>query len=102
MITRTRNAIGEATIQIRTLQIQTRIRIPTTNRRPWGVSLEQARKIALETISGQIVKVELESKRGRSIYEFYIRKGNGKMFEVYVDAATGRIVKAKIESGDNG
>jgi uncharacterized membrane protein YkoI len=59
------------------------------------ITLEEARKIALEVVNGTIVKEEYESKRGRSVYEFYIRKGDGSVFEVYVDAGSGRVVKVE-------
>jgi uncharacterized membrane protein YkoI len=57
------------------------------------ITLEEARKIALEAVNGSIIKEEYESKRGRSVYEFYIRKNDGSVFEVYVDAGSGRVVK---------
>jgi uncharacterized membrane protein YkoI len=57
------------------------------------VSIEQARKVALEAVAGTILEEEYESKRGRNVYEFYIRKSDGSVYEVFVDADTGKVVK---------
>ena len=58
-------------------------------------SIEQARNIALQAIPGEVVKEEFENKRGRSMYEFYVRKSNGDMYEVYVDAESAKVIKVE-------
>lgn len=63
------------------------------------LSIEQARNIALEAVPGKIVKEESENKHGRTVYEFYIRKDNGDMFEIKVDAVSGKVIK--IEKDDD-
>lgn len=62
-----------------------------------GLNIEQARNIALQAVPGEIVKEEFENKRGRSIYEFYIRKGSGEIYEVYVDADSAKVTKVERE-----
>lgn len=50
----------------------------------------------LETLAaqldGEIVGVEFESEDGRHVYEFELLTRDGRLREVYVDAATGRIL----------
>ena len=48
---------------------------------------------ALEArLDGEIVGVEFDSEDGRHVYEFEIVTRRGRLIEVYVDAATGRIL----------
>lgn len=61
-----------------------------------SVSRDDARKAALAAVPGEIVSEEFESKRGRQIYEFSIRK-SGDMYEVYVDASSGKVIKVERE-----
>lgn len=56
---------------------------------------EQARKIALEAYPGAIDKVEYEIVNDVAIYEFEIKMADGRVMEVEIDAATGKIVKAE-------
>ncbi len=44
-------------------------------------------------IPGEIVRVELERKNGRWFYEFRTVDGQGRVFEVVVDARTAEIVR---------
>jgi uncharacterized membrane protein YkoI len=48
---------------------------------------------AEKAVSGQIVGVEIERRKGRFVYEFKIIAAGGRVREVYVDAATLDIVK---------
>ena len=61
------------------------------------ISMEQARKIALEKEPGIIQSSELEKEKGRLIYSFDIKTSSG-LREVNVDAASGAIVEDKVES----
>ncbi|MDQ3323197.1 MAG: PepSY domain-containing protein [Acidobacteriota bacterium] len=56
------------------------------------ISMEQARKTALERVSGTIVEEEIERERGRLIYSFEIRDANRKIQEVEIDAMTGALI----------
>jgi len=46
-------------------------------------------------LPGEIVGVEIESKKGRWLYEFRVLDGRGRLFEVYVDARSGEIDRTK-------
>lgn len=59
------------------------------------ITAEEARKAALEAVPGTIIKEELENKRGRAVYEFYIRKADGSVYEVYVDGNSGKVTKVE-------
>ncbi len=46
-------------------------------------------------LPGQVTGVEIERKSGRWIYEFRVVNAKGGLFEVYVDARTGEIIRIK-------
>ena len=64
-------------------------------------AVEQGEALALADIltrvradlGGEVVGVEFERKRGRWIYEFKVIDPAGRLWEVYVDAATAAILK---------
>ena len=62
------------------------------------VSIEQARAIALQTRAGAITDEELEPEKGGSglRYSFDIKSG-GAVYEVGVDAQTGKVLENKKE-----
>ena len=62
------------------------------------VGIEQARAIALKTVSGQITDEELETEEGGSglRYTFNIKHGNDT-YEIGVDAHTGAVLENIIE-----
>jgi uncharacterized membrane protein YkoI len=62
------------------------------------VSIEQARAIALQTRVGVITDEELEHEKGGSglRYSFDIKSG-GAVYEVGVDAQTGKVLENKKE-----
>lgn len=66
------------------------------------ISMEAARAIALKRIAGTIVEEELEKENGRLQYSFDIRDSNGKIWDVEVDAKTGKILKATDEDDEDG
>jgi uncharacterized membrane protein YkoI len=53
---------------------------------------------ALARIPGRVLEAELERKRGRWVYELKILDDQGRLFEVYLDASTGAILK---QEGDD-
>lgn len=58
------------------------------------LSLEDARRIALERYPGEIVETEYEVEaNGAASYEFDIRTADGRELKLEVDAASGRIVE---------
>lgn len=62
------------------------------------VSMERARAIALQTRAGAITDEELEKEKGGSglRYSFDIKDG-GAVYEVGVDAQTGKVLENKKE-----
>jgi uncharacterized membrane protein YkoI len=62
------------------------------------VTIEQARTIALQTRAGTITDEELEHEKGGSglRYSFDI-KSDGALYEVGVDAQTGKVLENKKE-----
>ncbi|XOC78265.1 PepSY domain-containing protein [Microvirga sp. M2] len=48
-------------------------------------------------LGGEIVGVSFEREHGRWVYEFRVIRPGGALVEVYVDAASGRIVKQEEE-----
>jgi uncharacterized membrane protein YkoI len=64
------------------------------------VSKEQAQAVALQKFAGEVVKSELEDEDGKIVYGFEIRDGNGKVFDVKVDAKTGAFVKASADDDE--
>jgi len=66
--------------------------------RIYRINSEVAIQIALRRVPGRVVKVELDYEDGRLVYEIDIRNQSG-LFEVHVDAITGRVLK--VEKEDN-
>lgn len=46
-------------------------------------------------LPGEVAGVEIERERGRWLYEFRVVDGQGRLYEVYVDARSGKIEKVK-------
>lgn len=62
--------------------------------RCYRINSEAAIQIALQRVPGQVIKVELDFENGRLVYEIDIRTTAG-IYEVHVDAVTGRILKVE-------
>ena len=65
------------------------------------ISIEQARKTALERVAGTITEEEIEIENGVLVYSIEIRDANGKTHDVEVDAKTGEIVRVEEEDEDD-
>jgi len=50
-----------------------------------------------DDLPGRIIATEFEREDGVYVYEFYVIDGRGRVREVYVDAATARILKVEDE-----
>jgi uncharacterized membrane protein YkoI len=55
------------------------------------ITEEQATKIALERIPGEVTEVKIERKRGKHVYAVEIQTPKGEK-DVFVDIQTGEIV----------
>ena len=62
------------------------------------ITMAQAREIAQKRASGKIEGEELEKEHGKLLYSFDIRNAQGTITEVQVDAKTGKLLSAKVES----
>lgn len=61
------------------------------------ISYEKAKEIALAKVGGGTIKdIELDYEKGRLVYEVEV-KYNSREYEVKIDAATGEIVKYRID-----
>ena len=61
------------------------------------VTMEQAKKTALDKYPGEVESIEYELENGNPVYEFDIKQANGKEVEVEVDAITGKIGETEEE-----
>ena len=55
--------------------------------------LAQALDIAARHLPGEVLKIELENKHGRSIYEIKVLAGNGRVREIELDARNGEVIE---------
>ena len=60
------------------------------------ISENEAKEIALKKVKGEIIGVELEKDDGTTYYEVKIKRSNN-IYEVEVDANTGKIVEVERE-----
>ena len=61
------------------------------------LSLEKIAKLANAVKPGEILETELENKKGRYIYEVELLDTQGKVWELKLDAKTGKLIKLEIE-----
>jgi len=55
--------------------------------------LARALDLAAQHLPGEVLKVELENKHGRSIYEIKVLAANGRVREIELDARTGKVLE---------
>jgi len=65
------------------------------------ISIDEARAIALNRVSGKVIDEELEKENGRLQYAFDIRDADGKVFDVEIDAMTGEVLQAEEDDKDD-
>ena len=56
-------------------------------------SLSNVLQAVRPKLPGEVVGIEIEREQGLWIYEFRVADDKGRLFNVYVDAATARILK---------
>ena len=59
--------------------------------------IELILKTLKQKLKGEILEIELDDKDGRLYYEIYYLDSEGRRIEINVDAATGEILKDKVE-----
>lgn len=57
--------------------------------------LAEILQMVRDKLPGEVAGVKIERKGGRLMYEFRIVGAQGRLLEVYVDAATGEIGRAR-------
>lgn len=62
-----------------------------------SISEKQAKDIALQKIKGKVLAVEREKEDGKIYYEVKILTSEKVLFEVEIDARTGKIVEVEKE-----
>ncbi|WHY56476.1 PepSY domain-containing protein [Peribacillus simplex] len=60
------------------------------------ISSDQAEKIALKAVDGQVTDAELDSENGTLVYELEIKQGQ-REYDVVVDATTGKVLKNQLD-----
>lgn len=71
------------------------------DRREVKLSLEAARKIALDKVPGTVIDEELEREHGRLQYAFDIRTAEGRVYDVEISAVTGEVFQAEPDDDDD-
>jgi uncharacterized membrane protein YkoI len=64
------------------------------------ITMDEAKAIALKAKNGTISDQELEKKKGRILYSFDVRTADGKVFDIEVDAKTGKVLKVEEDKED--
>jgi Peptidase propeptide and YPEB domain len=64
------------------------------------IGMKRAKEIASQQVQGKFQSSELEKEHGKWIYSFDIRKSNGGIMEVNIDAFTGAVIAVEEESAE--
>lgn len=64
------------------------------------ITMDEAKAIALKEKAGTITDQELEKEHGKLLYSFDIRDAAGKVFDVEIDARTGKVLKVEEDKED--
>ena len=62
------------------------------------ISSQQAQQITLVRVPGQVLHVDLDMENGVLVYEVYILTAQNRVYEVEINARTGRIIKVEQEN----
>ncbi len=66
-----------------------------------GLTADQAIKIALMEVPGEVQEAELETEDGMRIFEVEILTADGVEMELEIDATTGEILEVEAEDDDD-
>ncbi|MCY9580354.1 PepSY domain-containing protein [Paenibacillus alvei] len=70
---------------------------PAAQNQTRAISEEEAKKIALQQVSGKVIHIDLDSDNGMLKYEVIVMTDQGKVYEVEIDAGTGKVLKVEQE-----
>lgn len=59
------------------------------------IKKEEAQAIALKRVPGDVLESEIEKEKGKLIWSFDIRGKDGKIYDVEVNAKTGKVLKVE-------
>ena len=65
------------------------------------ITVEQAQAIALQTVPGRVIHVDLEFDDGVLVYEVFIMTQEGRIYEVDIHGRTGALRKIELEDDDD-
>ncbi|MGM0710491.1 PepSY domain-containing protein [Brevibacillus parabrevis] len=68
-----------------------------TDVKPMRITEEQAKQIALQQIKGRVLHSEVYTENGVLVYEFIIMTDQNQVYEVEVNAETGKVMKVERE-----
>ncbi|WP_068673490.1 PepSY domain-containing protein [Oceanobacillus sp. Castelsardo] len=60
------------------------------------ISIEEAKKIAVEKVGGKVFKIELDEDDNRYEYEIELKTNNGEV-DMTIDAVTGKILEQELD-----
>lgn len=64
------------------------------------VTLTSAMQTASQSVNGKVISAEFELKKGQSLYDIEVIKGNQK-YEVSIDANTGKVLSSQVDVEDD-
>lgn len=62
-----------------------------------AVGREEAAAIVLAGTPGTVIETGMTEDGGRSVWEVYVRRADGRVIESYVDTVTGRVVEQELQ-----
>lgn len=62
------------------------------------ITKQQAERIALRRVPGQVLHVDMDLENGVLVYEVFIMTSQGRIFEVEILAKNGQIIKVDQEN----
>ena len=63
--------------------------------------MQQAKEIALQSVPGRVIHVDMDLENGVLVYEVFIMTAQGMIFEVEILAKNGKIIKIDQENDDD-
>ncbi len=65
------------------------------------ITMQQAQEIALQSVPGRVIHVDMDLENGVLVYEVFIMTAQGMIFEVEILAKNGKIIKIDQENDDD-
>lgn len=65
------------------------------------ITEDEAKKIALTRVQGEVKEVERENEHGQDVYSVEILK-EGKIFEIHINPQSGKVIRVEEEGAGGG